>query len=62
LEKIPFQPCGPIGSKTPDSGKAIDEFVEAEAILNDPLGGLMQEQLGPVQWKIRDILDFQRRS
>ena len=42
----------------PEFKKAIDEFVEAEAILSDPLeGGLMQEQLGPVQRKIRDILD-----
>jgi hypothetical protein len=38
--------------------KAIDEFVEAEARFEDPLEcGLMQEQLGPMQRKIRDILD-----
>jgi|SRR5579864_1906308 len=49
--------------KNPGFKKAIDEFVEAEAILNDPLeSGLMQEQLGPVQRKIRDILDSSRRS
>jgi hypothetical protein len=42
----------------PGFKRAIDEFVEAEATLNDPLeDGLMQEQLGPVQRKIRDILD-----
>jgi hypothetical protein len=47
----------------PGFRKAIDEFVEAEAGFEDPLeDGLMQEQLGPVQRKIRDILDSQRRS
>lgn len=44
--------------QNPGFRKAIDKFVEAEATLNDPLeDGLMQEQLGPVQRKIRDILD-----
>jgi len=42
----------------PEFKKAIDEFVEAEARFEDPLEGeLMQEQLGPVQRKIRRILD-----
>ena len=37
---------------------AIDEFVDAEAGFEDPLeDGLKQEQFGPVQRKIRDILD-----
>jgi hypothetical protein len=37
---------------------AIDEFVDAEAGFEDPLeDGLKQEQFGPVQRKIRDILN-----
>jgi hypothetical protein len=44
--------------QNPAFKKAIDEFVEAEAILNDPLESrLMEEQLGPVQRKIGEILD-----
>lgn len=42
----------------PGFKKAIDEFVEAEAAFNDPLeGGWSEDQLGPVQRKIQDILD-----
>jgi hypothetical protein len=42
----------------PGFKKAMDEFVEAEAAFNVPLGvGWIEEQLGPVQRKIRDILD-----
>jgi predicted DNA-binding protein len=42
----------------PGFKKAIGELVEAEAAFNDPLeGGWTEEQLGPVQRKIRDILD-----
>src|ERR1051326_1701364 len=41
----------------PRFNKAIGESVEAEASFEDPLEGeLMQEQLGPVQRKIRNIL------
>jgi hypothetical protein len=37
---------------------AIDEFVDAEAGFEDLLeNGLKQEQFGPVERKIRDILD-----
>jgi hypothetical protein len=44
--------------QNPGFKKAIDEFVDAEAGFEDPLEGeLMQEQLGQVQRKIRDILD-----
>jgi len=44
--------------QNPGFKRTIDEFVEAEAHFEDPLEeGLMQEQLGPVQRKIRDILD-----
>jgi len=48
----------------PEFNKAIDEFVEAEAVFEDPLEGqLIEEQSGerhsarPVQRKTRDILD-----
>jgi hypothetical protein len=42
----------------PGFKKAIGELVEAEAAFNDPLeGGWSEDQLGPVQRKIRDILD-----
>jgi hypothetical protein len=42
----------------PGFKKAMDEFVEAEAAFNDPLdGGWTEDQLGPVQRTIRDILD-----
>jgi len=44
--------------QNPGFTRAIDEFVEAEAHFEDLLEeGLMQEQLGPVQRKVRDILD-----
>ena len=44
--------------QNPGFKKAIDEFVDAEAGFEDPLENeLMQEQLGPAQRKIRDILD-----
>jgi len=44
--------------QNPGFKNAIDEFVDAEARFEDPLEGeLMQEQFGPVQRKIRDILD-----
>jgi predicted transcriptional regulator len=49
--------------KDPDYQKAIAEFVEAEATLEDPLEGEIVEAkpkeakaAGPVQSKIRDIL------
>ena len=49
--------------KDPGYQKAIAEFVEAEAILEDPLEGEIVEAkqkeakpAGPVQSKIRDIL------
>lgn len=42
----------------PRFDKAIDEFVEAEASLEDPLqGDLELKAAGPVQRKIRNILD-----
>jgi predicted DNA-binding protein len=44
--------------QNPGFKNAIDQFVDAEARFEDPLEhGLMQEQLGPVQRKVRDILD-----
>ena len=44
--------------QNPRFKNAIDEFVEAEARFEDPIEGeLMQEKLGPVQRKIRAILD-----
>jgi hypothetical protein len=64
IKKIPFQPCRLIGKQNPGFKKAIDEFVEAEAALEDPLeDGLIEAKLreqnsrGPVQRKIRRILD-----
>jgi hypothetical protein len=49
--------------KDPDFRKAISKFVEAEAMLEDPLEGEIVEPqsdegkaAGPVQSKIRDIL------
>ena len=42
----------------PGFKKAMNKFVDAEAAFDDPLdGGLIEEQFGPVQRKIRDILD-----
>jgi len=50
--------------QNPGFKRAIDEFVEAEAVFEDPLEGqLIEEQSGerhsarPVQRKTRDILD-----
>jgi hypothetical protein len=47
------------GKKDPGFKKAIDEFVEAEAFLEDPIEGDLLEgkALGPLQRKIRDILE-----
>lgn len=54
----PTSALGTYRKQNPGFKNAIDEFVDAEAGFEDPLeGALMQEQLGPVQRKIRDILD-----